>query len=326
MLASGKRLRQHGAVKIPWLSWGLCFFAAAPLLAQTARWQFRHGADQVELYYGERPLLKYVFTNSQFKPYIKELRTLQGVNVLLDAPPDHLHHHGLMLAFKVNDINFWEESPAAGVQVPHPPGARCVTYVDPTGEAVLFQRLAWLTQAHRQDPDPVAVALLKEERLLRVRVHEPLKEVSLEWQSTFTTGTATNRYVIGGAGYHGLGVRPVPSFNLVAKRLNPLGAIYSADAKWDVVGGHWGALVGPVEGGAITITLFNHPLNGAPPAFFSMLNPFAYLSATHALDKQPQTFRAGDMFSLRYRVTVHEEAKNVEFLNGRAYPQLAPGK
>jgi hypothetical protein len=163
------------------------------------------------------------------------------------------------------------------------------------------------------------VALLQEERTLRLRVDAALQEVSLEWHSHFTTGTATNQYRITGAGYHGLGFRPVPSFNRVARRLNPIGAAYSAEAKWDVVEGEWGALVGTAEGGEVTLAIFNHPLNTAPPKFFSMLNPFAYLSATQALDQQPQSYRAGQSFALRYLVTLHKGARTMEFLNSRAY-------
>lgn len=315
-------------MKFPGIRVGLAFWAAAFLAqAAPALWQFQPGKDDVEVLYQSRPLLRYVFTNTQFKPYVKELRTLQGANVLLDAPPDHVHHHGLMLAFKVNDINFWEESPTAGVQVAigwsSSRKERCVAFVDQRGEAVLAQRLAWVPQAHRHDSDPLSAALLWEERLLRLRVHEDMKEVSLEWQSTFTTGKATNVYRITGAGYHGLGLRPVPSFNHVAKRLNPIGAAYTAEARWDVVGGEWGALVGPVDGQEVTLTMFNHPLNTAPPMFFSMLNAFAYLSATQALDQQPQTYRSGDSFSLRYLVTLHQGARTVEFLNGRAYQKVS---
>ena len=31
-----------------------------------------------------------------------------------DAPSDHLHHHGLMFAVQVNEVNFWEERGTPG--------------------------------------------------------------------------------------------------------------------------------------------------------------------------------------------------------------------
>ena len=51
-----------------------------------------------------------------FKPYVEKLFTPSGTNILRDAPSDHLHHHGLMFAVRVNGINFWEEKPDSGKQ------------------------------------------------------------------------------------------------------------------------------------------------------------------------------------------------------------------
>ncbi len=63
----------------------------------------------LEWHFKGRKLLTYSFASNQFKPYVRELFTLAGDNVLRDAPADHLHHHGLMYAIRVNGVNFWEE-------------------------------------------------------------------------------------------------------------------------------------------------------------------------------------------------------------------------
>ena len=55
-------------------------------------------------------MLQYRYGDVPFKPYVKELFTSSGINVLLDAPPDHLHHHGLMFACAVNNVDFWGEA------------------------------------------------------------------------------------------------------------------------------------------------------------------------------------------------------------------------
>ena len=52
-----------------------------------------------------------------FKPYLRELYTPKGVNVLRNAPPDHQHHHALMFAVAADGVNFWEEAAGAGRQV-----------------------------------------------------------------------------------------------------------------------------------------------------------------------------------------------------------------
>ena len=63
----------------------------------------------LEITWQGRRLLLYAFQTNQFKPYVREFYTLKGDNVLVDSPPDHLHHHGLMYAIRVNGVNFWEE-------------------------------------------------------------------------------------------------------------------------------------------------------------------------------------------------------------------------
>jgi len=65
---------------------------------------------------GSRPVLSYKYGKVPFKPYVRELFSPAGVNVLLDAPHDHLHHHALMYAVTVEGINFWEESQRPGRQ------------------------------------------------------------------------------------------------------------------------------------------------------------------------------------------------------------------
>ena len=52
--------------------------------------------------------------------------------------------------------------------------------------------------------------------------------------------------------------------------------------------------------------------------FFTMLDPFAYLSATQGLDKKPLEYAAGDKFSLSYLLTVYSEHKPAEFITRRA--------
>ena len=61
-------------------------------------------------------ILAYSFHPETAKPYVRELHALNGLNVLRDAPADHLHHHGLMYAIRINGVNFWEETSGHGVQ------------------------------------------------------------------------------------------------------------------------------------------------------------------------------------------------------------------
>ena len=65
------------------------------------------------------------------------------------------------------------------------------------------------------------------------------------------------------------------------------------------------------------VALFSHPSNRNPPKFFSMIDGFAYLSATQGLDTTPIEYSAGDKFSVRYLLTVYPAKKSKEFLAAR---------
>ena len=65
-----------------------------------------------------RRLMVYSMAPEKYKPYVKELYSLKGLNLLRDAPHDHLHHHALMYGIRVNGLNFWEETSGCGIQRP----------------------------------------------------------------------------------------------------------------------------------------------------------------------------------------------------------------
>src|SRR5665213_2878936 len=73
-------------------------------------------ATQWTINYNGKPVMVYVFDPQNYKPYVQALNTLDGYGVLRDSPADHLHHHGLMYAIRVNGINFWEETAGCGVE------------------------------------------------------------------------------------------------------------------------------------------------------------------------------------------------------------------
>ena len=72
-----------------------------------------------------------------------------------------------------------------------------------------------------------------------------------------------------------------------------------------------------MNGKDVTVTLFNDPANASESRMFSMLNPFAYLSATQGLDEKPIEYTAGQKFTLRYLLTVHSGNRAPEQLNQR---------
>lgn len=289
--------------------------AAAPLQVTTTsapvEWTVR---------WGERNLLVYRSDPRQFKPYVKELATFRGDNLLRDAPDDHLHHHGLMYAIQVNGINFWEEHSGSGVQ-------KSVAWSSPElstnaaglPQATLRQTLHWVAPHDAFLPASPKLALLIERRTLVLTVDAPLEEVALHWQSQFEVGAKTNTVILGGASYFGLGARFQPELDSSAAHYNSDGTPDLSGTRQDLSPHNWTVVSFERPESPATLALFSHPANrGGNAKFFTMKRPFAYLSATQGLATEPLVYHAGDKFQLDYLVTLYPAIKTRALLEGRA--------
>lgn len=272
----------------------------------------------LELRYQGRRILLYAFATNQFKPYVRELYTLAGDNVLLDSPPDHLHHHGLMYAIRVNGVNFWEERDAPGwerpVRLTRPEIGR-----SPEGlpQASFKQVIHWVSDSNRAIADSASVALLIEQRTLTVAVNEPTGEVALNWHADFELGPSVSKVTLAGANYHGLGLRLPAPFNLVARHENsektPL-----TNLGGQVTPARWSSVSHKLGDHEVMVAMFGRPSAGRGlPLFFTMVQPFTYLSVTQGLDKSTMEFSRGDKFSLDYLFLAYSGHKSREFLDQR---------
>lgn len=266
-----------------------------------------------------RRLLVYTFATNQFKPYVREFYTLQGDNLLVDSPPDHAHHHGLMYGIRVNGVNFWEETGQPGYEIPA--GLPEVKKGVSTGGAPLIsfaQTLHWVPSADRAAADITNVALLIERRTLALTVDEARDEVALHWNSQFEAGRVVPKVLLSGANYHGLGLRLPEAFNKVARHRNSEGAAYPSGGTGDVTPARWSAVSHVVEGREITAALFGRPEPGRGMArFFTMVQPFTYLSVTQGLDTAPIEYQAGEKFELAYLLTVYPRRVTPQALEKR---------
>jgi len=235
--------------------------------------------DSIWIRHGGSPLLRYRFRDVPHKPYVQEWYSPAGVNILRDAPDDHKHHHGLMFAIKVDGVNFWEEQEAPGTQV-HRGFHGLNVFKSPGGDNVrLVQRLAWV------DPSTDAV-LLQEVRT--ITFHDTAGPALLTWESRFTVPQDKDKATLGGAHYHGLGMRFVESMDTVGTFTTPggeLGELVRGDEH--LTPGTWCAYTAPVEGKSVIVALFDAPENARPALWFTMKEHFAYLSATINLWRDP---------------------------------------
>lgn len=271
--------------------------------------------DDLSVIYCGKPLMVYSFGSGQFKPYVKELRTLAGENVLLDAPADHLHHHGLMYAIRVNGTNFWEEVSGAGkerhVSILQQNGA-----ADERGARISFVELVhWLGPPNFASTNSEKEAVLVEERTITLLVDKAREEVALRWRSSFQVGATSAK--LHGSAYNGLGLRLPPDWNGAAQHSNSEDLPYTPEHKWDVTPAKWAAL--SHQGNQFTnmVALFGHPVNPGQTRFFSMNNPFAYLSVTQNLEEHPIDLPAGARFDLDYLLLIYPVEKSHSFLSRR---------
>jgi Methane oxygenase PmoA len=255
----------------------------------------------------------------QFKPYVRELCTVRGVNVLADAPKDHLHHHGLMYAIRVNGLNFWEEIAGSGVEkvvATTPPALDADAAGRP--RATVRQTLHWLPPQDAFLPDSPKLALLVEQRTLVLTVDAGAGEIALRWTSKFEVGGRTNTATLTGSTYFGLGARFVEALDAVAEHIHADGAPALAGTRQDVTPHDWCAVLLNHPSTPATYTVFGGAENPRGPAtFFTMKRPFAYLSATSGLDKEPLTLREGEALQVDYLVTVHDDVKPRAYLDAR---------
>ena len=299
------------ALAVVWATCCSTVAASSPISIDT-----KVDAGTLTLNYKGRKLLVYTFATNQFKPYVRELYTLRGENVLRDAPPDHLHHHGLMYAVWINGINFWEERGEPGIQK-HVEIPMQLAHTDTKGvpTAKFMEVIHWLAPTNRAAADSYSAALLAEQRTLTLTVNETNKEVALRWESEFQVGPNAGKVKLHGPNYNGLGLRLPASFNHVAKFQNSEGLPYTGKNTQNVIAGRWTSVSGTTEGGEAMLVLFRGKDSGR--FFFTMLDPFTYLAVTQGLDKQPLEYSAGDRFSLSYLLTVYPETKTPEFIGQR---------
>lgn len=301
------------ALLLTWLG-GAAFVAANELTIE-----LRAAQHELIIRRGERTLLVYAFATNQFKPYVRELYTLRGQNVLRDAPADHRHHHGLMYGIRVNGVNFWEETDAPGLQQPvGAPRHRLVERADGRRSAQFTQRIHWLPRAHRPGartdigpPKP----LLIEQRTLTLSVDEAAGEVALEWDAEFQVGDAP--VMLHGQNYNGLGWRPPAAFDGAVEFQNPDREPYPPPGQHASIPTRWTSATGILDGRNFTLALMAQSTNPGRSRFFSMVKPFAYLSATQGLDREPLEYNPAERFRLRFLALVWSEARPAEAVERR---------
>jgi len=270
--------------------------------------QLTMDANNVWVRSGESPILQYSYRHVPFKPYVKELYTPGGVNILLDAPPDHLHHHGLMFAVAANGVNYWEETSTAGRQT-HLDFTKVEFTAHYQGPGTGYPIARFAERAYwRSAPPSPSRAVLSEVREVEAgRRPTPgtgAPATVVTWKSELTVAGDKQPVVLSGSHYFGLGLRFPRSMDGTGVFLNAdgkEGTIFRGEER--LVRSNWCAYQVTVGGKAVTVAMFGYPSNPrGQTLWFTMAKPFAYMSATLGLHEQPLDVPAGQPLVLRYCV------------------------
>jgi hypothetical protein len=283
-------------------------FADEPIRIET-------GDTVVSIQAGERVLLRYRYRDVPFKPYVQEFFTPLGVNVLRDAPHDHLHHHALMFAIAVNRVDFWAETKSSGRQEHRGFEDVKTDEHNQVSLAEFTEHLDWISPRKKQ-------LLLKERRTIQVPHAERLTASLLTWQSTLEVAPGKESVSLTGNHYFGLGMRFLESMDEVGQFLD------AGTDSVEVVRGDernfrstWCAYTAEADGKTVTAAMFDHPDNPRHPAtWFTMAKPFAYLSATLNLHKEALEMTVDNPLTVRYGVAVWDgriEADRIDRLYRR---------
>lgn len=283
-------------------------FAENPLRVTTE-------AETISICGGERVLACYRYDNVPFKPCVQQLFSPQGVNILRDSPADHQHHHALMFAVAVDGVNFWEEQKEPGRQMHRSFGEVKIGKSVDEPRAGFTEQLDWINPRSKE-------LLLKEDRTIEIRRMSGVDVTLLSWQSNLAVPPGKDSVVLTGSHYFGLGMRFVESMDVK-------GQFRSAEGKTgEVVRGderltpaNWCAYSAEANGKPVTVAMFGHPDNvRGPTSWFTMTKPFAYLSATMNLHKEPLKVTSAKPLVLRYAVALWDGPVTDEQIN-RIYQQ-----
>lgn len=255
--------------------------------------------ESVSFYSGPRQLFTYRYSSARPKTYVHPFCAPDGTPLTLDAPEDHVHHRGLMLAWSgVNGYDFW------GEVNPGPPHGIIVHRrfeSDPRRAGAVVSVEHWIAGGK---------VLLVEKRAVRPLRLSP-DSVALEWLSELRA--ASEKVVLSAAEhpYNGLGIRFIAAMN-GGRVLNANGAAEVAKANGDPAA--WCAY--GTERASVGI--FDHPSNPRYPApFFVMNQPFGYVSAAPTF-RVPFELLPEQSVRLRYAVVSVAGAPDAARLNALA--------
>lgn len=274
----------------------IVLYSAACAYGQSTSVSDREGVTVVQQ--NGKMLLEYRSQSNPMKLYVSKWFTPAGIQILRDSPHDHVHHRALMFAVGVDGCDFWSEEPADQYGKQVATGALSTSSASSNGDTrvTLQQAIRWDT--------PQQVCAANESRTIVLDAEANAKYSLLTWCSTLSPPEGKTTIELWGRHYFGLGARFIESMDKGARFVTPgneTGREVRGTEK--VTRANWCALYGDADGKPVTVAMFDAPENPRhPAAWFTMTDPFAYLSATLDLDVEKLTVTSDKPLKVCYGV------------------------
>ncbi len=256
--------------------------------------------DLITISADNKPIVEYRQTCNPNKVYVSKLFTPAGIQVLLDSPHDHIHHHALMYALDAGEHVWWMDGAAMGKQVP----AGKAETKQHRQSVVIQQAVNWNSAA--------GATILKEARSITLHQGENIPSTLLTWNTTLSTAGKDPIELKTSRHYAGLGIRFVREMDKIGAFIIP-GEAKSTHVRGteNVTAAPWCAYQTARGDKPVTVAMFSAPGNFRHPTYwFTMTEPFAYISATLNLYRQAHTLRSGNPLDLTYGVAVFDGKPN----------------
>ncbi|MFA6544052.1 MAG: ThuA domain-containing protein [Limisphaerales bacterium] len=268
---------------------------------------WRHEPGSVALTQKGRVIWQFNFATNATKPFFHPVALPGGPVLTWDRPTDHVWHRALWFSWKfINGLNYWEENPKTGA-------AQGLTVWSKPQIETRRDLSARIAMDISYRPATNGQAVLTEHRVIEISPPDADGAYRQDWAMTFTAGGEDVRLdrtplpgEPGGAvhgGYAGLSVR-------FSKTMQAGQAVTMEGPAEFVEGRHRSRSMamdysGEFDGSAAGIAILDAPASlNSPTPWYAISKPFHYFSPA-VICYQPQTLKAGQQLSLRYRVIVH---------------------
>lgn len=284
---------------------------------QGGTWQRDEGA--LAWHVGNDVLWRFSFDRRSGKPFFDPLRPVGGPSLTNFKPDDHPWHYGLWFSWKyINGANYWEENRTSGKAEGLTSWATPSIEQGPDGTAAIRMNVTYTHPSGRVD--------MTEARTIQVSAPDASGRYTIDWQARFVAGAegaVLDRTPMPGepkgavnGGYAGLGVR-LPSAPLVMSVVTPEGPVTNfvsdrARPNARAVGINFAENDRTVA----SLAILSDPANiGEKTPWYLINSPEMRFADPAILAPAVKTMKAGEVWSLRYRLVVSRATWTPESLS-----------